>query len=167
MNHLFIRWFFLLKSKKVDYNHSLFINFAKNIFMKYFILISLVTTILFSCNSNKTSIEKNNATEISVVKNDTIHIANDELEYEIIIIEPSFNAWLVTQPPMGHYGITFLESRNRRFVLSYNDKVYNDKSRKLYEQEIIYNTTTHYGLEVNYLLYNYFLYFQKTYNQKL
>jgi len=135
--------------------------------MKNLIVLLSLITFLYSCNSNKATINGNSDTEISTVKNDTIHIANEELEYEIIIIEPGFNAWLVTQPPMGHYGITFLENRNRRYVLSFNDRVNNDKSRILYEQEINYNYTLHYGLEVNYLLYNYFLFFQKTYQQKL
>lgn len=135
--------------------------------MKYFILISLVATILFSCNSNKTSIERNNATEISAVKNDTIRIANDELEYEIFIFEQGFEAWLALQPQMGHYGITFLERKNRILVQSYNNKVYNDRTRQLYEQEINYNPNLHYGLEVNYLLYNYFKFFQQKYKQKL
>lgn len=140
--------------------------------MKYFIVISVLLLSLVSCNSTKTILVEDTSkeiisSEINFVKNDTIRIANDELEYEIIIIEPGFNAWLITQPPKGHYGITFLENRNRRYVLTYNDRVFNDRSSQLYEQVINYKTTINYGLEVNYLLYNYFLFFQKTYKQKL
>jgi len=140
--------------------------------MKSFIISLVLSMSLVSCNSTKPLLVEDTSkeiisTETTFVKNDTIRIANDELEYEIIIIEPGFEAWLVTQPPKGHYGINYLENRNRRFVLTFNDRVYRDKSRMLYEQEINYDPTTHYGLEVNYLLYNYFLFFQKTYQQKL
>ena len=37
----------------------------------------------------------------------------------------------------------------------------------LYEMTIDYNPTTRYGYEVNYLIYNYLVYFQNVYNQKL
>jgi hypothetical protein len=135
--------------------------------MKNLAILLVFFTLFYSRNSNKTTLKGTSSEIQNSIKNDTIRIANDELEYEIIIIEPGFEAWLATQPPMGHYEISFLENRNRRFVLSYNDRVNNDKSRLIYEQEINYNYTVHYGLEVNYLLYNYFLYFQKTYKQKL
>tara|TARA_R110002072_G_scaffold118631_1_gene250659 strand:- start:68737 stop:69063 length:327 start_codon:yes stop_codon:yes gene_type:complete len=106
--------------------------------------------------------------ETNAVENDTVRIANDELEYEILIIEPGFNQWLVSQPPMGYYGLTFLENRNAFYVLEYNRRVRSiDRSRELYPQEINYDPGTKYGLEVNYLLYNYFKYFEQTYNQKL
>ncbi len=120
---------------------------------------------MFSCSSTNTTVKTD--ADSSTAVNDTIRIANEELEYEIIILEVGFTNWLATQPPMGHYGITYLENRNRRFVLEYNNRVYQDRSRRLYEQEINYDPTIRYGLEVNYLLYNYFVYFQKKYNQKL
>ncbi len=37
----------------------------------------------------------------------------------------------------------------------------------LYELRIDYDTRTDYGYEVNYKLYNYFIYFQRKYNQRL
>lgn len=135
--------------------------------MKNLLVLLLLITFLYSCNSNKTTLNNNSSETQNSIKNDTIHIVNDELEYEIIIFEPGFEAWLATQPPMGHYGINYLESRNRLLVLSFNNNVYKDVTRKIYEQEINYESTTHYGLEVNYLLYNYFVFFQKTYKQKL
>ncbi len=107
-------------------------------------------------------------TNTQIVKNDTIHIVNKELEYEIIIIEPGFYSWLVTQPPRSFYGISYLEGRNRLYVSEYNRRVRDlHYSRIIYQQQIDYEPTVHYGLEVNYLLYNYFKFFEKTYNQKI
>ncbi len=135
--------------------------------MKYLLIISILLGTLISCNSNKTTIKGETSIASSSVSNDTIRIANNELEYEILIFEPGFQSWIATQPPMGHYGLYHLESNNRRFVLEYNNRVINYRTRKLYEQEINYEPTVRYGLEVNFLLYNYFIYFQQKYKQKL
>ncbi|TYP74979.1 hypothetical protein BD809_10341 [Aquimarina intermedia] len=99
---------------------------------------------------------------------DTVRIANDSLEYEIIIIEPGFNAWLVTQRPRGFYTEQFLETRNRRNVIDYNQRVRQPfrYDPNIYMQEINYEPTIHYGYEVNYLLYHYFLFLEQRYNQR-
>ncbi len=135
--------------------------------MKYFAFILISVIIFYSCNSGQTTIKGSSDSKPQVSKNDTIRIANDELEYEILIIEIGFDSWLVTQPPMGHYGLTYLESKNRLYVLEYNNRVHQDLNRKIYEEEINYDPNINYGLEVNYLLFNYFKYFQQKYKQKL
>ncbi len=99
---------------------------------------------------------------------DTVRIANDSLEYEILIIEPGFNSWLVTQRPRGFYSEQFLETRNRIYVTEYNQRVMQPQrfNPNLYIQQINYEPTIHYGYEVNYLLYNYFLFFEQQYRQR-
>jgi hypothetical protein len=121
---------------------------------------------LYSCDSGKSAMKGETTTQSA--SNDTIRIANKDLEYEIIIIEPGFDSWLVTQPPRNFHSIGFLENKNRIFVNEYNNRVYNPQfySTTLYPQAINYDLNTRYGLEVNYLLYNYFVYFQQKYNQK-
>ena len=61
--------------------------------MKYIISIVLFSLFIFSCDSAKKTV----STEDDTTYSDTVRIANDSIEYEIIIIEPGFNAWLVTQ----------------------------------------------------------------------
>jgi hypothetical protein len=132
--------------------------------MKYFSLIFIVLIAFASCDSSKSTVKQ----EIDPsATNDTIRIANDSLEYEILIIEPGFDTWLRSQRPMGYYGQTFLEGKNRLFVTEYNFRVRNFQqyNRNLYELEINYEFHLDYGLEVNYMLYNYFLYFQQRFNQ--
>jgi len=133
--------------------------------MKQLLLILVAIVAFYSCESSKSTMK--GSPDIAPV-NDTIRIANDSLEYEILIIEPGFNTWILTQPPKGYYGIPFLESRNRNFVSEYNNRVLNPQrySTILYPMQINYDMGTHYGLEVNYMLYNYFLYFQQKYKQK-
>lgn len=132
--------------------------------MKYFSIILLILVAFASCDSSKTVVKES---DVAAVSNDTIRIANESLEYEIIIIEPGFESWLVTQKPEGFYGQTYLEGKNRLFVTEYNRRAQNFQlyDPNLYQQEINYEFHLDYGYEVNYLLYNYFLYFQKTYNQ--
>lgn len=120
---------------------------------------------IYSCGTTKDrKLDVTSANEIS----DTVRIANDSLEYEIIIIEPGFNGWLVTQRPRGYYSQQFLESRNRLYVTEYNQRVMQPQlfDPNLYILQINYEQQTDYGYEVNYLLYNYFLFFEKQYRQR-
>jgi len=125
---------------------------------------------MYGCGGYSNSAGADNG-DISTMakKSDTLRIANDSLEYEIIIIEPGFNNWLVTQFPEAYYAQSFLENRNMFFVAEYNRRVLNSTQydSQLYLQQINYESNIDYGKEVNYLLYNYFIYFEKTYNQKL
>ncbi len=132
--------------------------------MKYLIALLIVALGIYSCESGKSTMEG----DTKIAATDTLRIANDSLEYEILIIEPGFNTWVLTQPPRGYNGINYLETRNYQYVLEYNNRVRNNSfSRTLYPQEINYDPNIRYGLEVNYLLYNYFKYFEQKYKQKL
>ncbi len=133
---------------------------TKNIFY-----IVILTIFIWSCASTK---KKNSTVASNDTTSDTLRIANDELEYEIIIIEPGFNSWLVTQRPRGYYGEQFLESRNRRYVIEYNQRVIQpfNFDPNLYVQAINYEPNIHYGHEVNYLLYHYFLFFEQRHGQR-
>ena len=135
-------------------------------YMKNFFFTGIIIALIIGCSAqqnNKVVADK------TVSKKDTIRIANDSLEYEVIIIEPGFQSWLATAKPRSYYSLTFLENKNYFFVTEYNRRVldvyrYNPN---LYEMRIDYDPNIHYGLEVNYLLYNYFIYFQNRYKQKL
>lgn len=133
--------------------------------MKNLLIIFALSALIYSCGTGNTAI---NGSSTDIIKNDTLRIFNDSLEYEILIIETGFNSWLVTQPKRGFYGQQFLESKNRMFVVEYNNRVLQPQRypRNLYEEQINYSPSIDYGYEVNYLLYNYFVYFQDKYNQK-
>ena len=134
--------------------------------MRYLLPLFFLIVII-SCSVQKQ--ENKGGFESSKTKNDTIRIANDSLEYEIIIIEPGFEAWLATQRPRGYYNQNFLEQRNILFVTIYNQRVLSafQYNPNLYQQQIDYKFNVDYGYEVNYLLYNYFMYFQQKYRQRL
>ncbi|MBE7638909.1 hypothetical protein GUB10_01065 [Salegentibacter sp. BLCTC] len=132
--------------------------------MKNFIYILLFGLFLYSCGSSK-----NRKLGDSQINEDTVRIANDSLEYEIIIIEPGFNLFINSvAKPEGYYSQQYLENKNKILVSDYNQRVSQPQiyNSDLYLQEINYDPSIDYGYEVNYLLYNYFVYFSRHYNQR-
>ena len=100
---------------------------------------------------------------------DTVRIANDSLEYEIIIIDAGFNSWLMSRAkPRNYYGQSYLETKNNFWVTEWNIRAnYPQRYSDMYQMRIDYSPRINYGYEVNYLLYNYLVYFQVTNNQRL
>lgn len=120
--------------------------------MKYIILLFFV---LFSYSSYSQ-------------KSDTLTIKNDSLEYEVTIIDPMFNSWLVGNArPVGFYSLEYLESYNRNFVFDWNYKYITLTTNERYQFYIDYNSNIRYGYEVNYMLFNYFQYIKVRTGDKL
>lgn len=130
--------------------------------MKYIGFLSLILVILISC---KTSIKLDTN---AALKNDTIRIANDMLEYEILIIDAGFNSWLAQYgKPRGYYSQPYLEARNLDWTNAWNNNSYLPRNPNIFLNPIDYQYGINYGYEVNYLLYNYLAYFQITNKIKL
>ncbi len=135
--------------------------------MKTVVWICIGILVVLGCSTPKSTVTP---TEKNITNNDTIRIANEELEYEVIIFEPGFNAWLEsTARPRNYYDLAFLENRNQIWVTNYNQRVLDPRRYDplLYEMQINYQNNINYGYEVNYMLYNYLLYFQLKYKQRL
>ena len=131
-------------------------------------IIAIIICVIVGCRTSKSVVvEKEKPTGI---KSDTIRIANDKLEYEVIIIDPGFSSWLASNAqPRNYHSQSYLESKNQIWISEWNNRVrqpmrYNPN---LYEMTIDYTPSIDYGYEVNYLIYNYLVYFQNTYKQKL
>jgi hypothetical protein len=131
------------------------------------LLLIIVFSILIACNTTQ---EKKSFDEKPKLESDTIRISNEEIEYDIIIIDPGFTNWFNTYArPRSYYTQAYLESRNIIWVLEWNRRFQlpNQYDRNLYDMRIDYDTSVNYGYEVNYMLYNYLVYFQLTKKQKL
>ncbi len=147
----------------------------KKILLPILFIAVVFIGVLHSCKSSKSSKESVEISDkekvaFNATKGDTISIADSETEYEIIIIEPGFNFWLQSiARPEGYYSQSFLENRNRILVIEWNQRVIQPLrfDTNLYEIQINYDANVDYGYEVNYKLYNYFVYFQRKYNQRL
>ena len=90
--------------------------------------------------------------------------------YEVIIIDPGFNTWLHSVAlPRGYYSQFYLENKNRFYVTEWNIRAQQplQYDPNLYEMTINYDPQINYGYEVNYLIYNYMVYFQNRYKQRL
>jgi cytochrome c biogenesis protein ResB len=136
--------------------------------MKTTFYVLAIIIAVSSCTSYKDTGTKRSTESTSMV-NDTVRIANDSLAYEILILEPGFNAWLVTQRPRGFYAQTTMEQTNFLKVTNYNLRVNNPIAydANLYVFRIDYDRNTDYGYEVNYMLYHYFLFLEERYTQRL
>ncbi|MGW9686164.1 DUF6146 family protein [Flagellimonas sp. 2504JD1-5] len=132
----------------------------------------LIVGMLLSCTSQKQAIDISTDEQAVFNSNseEKVEIKDEKTEYEIIIIEPGFFTWLQSiARPEGYYSQSFLENRNRLLVISWNQRVLQPQrfNPSLYELQIDYDPNIDYGYEVNYKLYNYFIYFQRKYNQRL
>lgn len=139
--------------------------------MKKCISILIVLLIIVACSTTSQNIASANTASTSSKKiSDTIRIANDSLEYEVIIIDNGFSTWLASRAyPRNYYSLQYLENKNYLYVTEWNNRVLQPQryNPNLYEMSINYRPDIHYGYEVNYLIYNYMIYFQNTYKQKL
>jgi len=136
------------------------------------VLAFVVGIALSACQGSKQSLNISDEEKVAFGQTvgDTITIASDSTEYEIIIIEPGFNFWLNSiARPRGFYSQSFLENRNLVLVTNWNQRVLAPVrfDPSLYELQINYDPGIDYGYEVNYKLYYYFIYFQRKYNQRL
>lgn len=139
----------------------------KNSQMKKLIFIIAILFIIIGCSSSKPIVDNSKTNSKT---SDTIKIANEELEYEVIIIDGGFSSWLNSfAKPRGYYSESYMENKNRVYVSEWNRRVMlpQQYNPTLYEMQINYDFNTKYGYEVNYLIYNYFIYFQMTYKQQL
>lgn len=137
--------------------------------MKKLLYFGLFLLSFWSCSTSKNIVAKDKKTSQSKTT-DTIRIANKDLDYEIIIFDSGFDTWLNSQArPRNFYSQSYLEGKNRMFVSEWNSRVLQSYryNPNLYEMQIDYSSNIDYGYEVNYLLYNYLIFFQIKNNQKL
>lgn len=131
-------------------------------------ILILFFFIILGCNSTKSTMTS--ADKTLIAKKDTIRIANDSLQYEVIIIDPGFSTWLASRAyPRGYHTQSYMENKNYLYVSEWNRRALEPQryDPNLYEMTINYEPHIDYGYEVNYLIYNYMIYFQNTYKQRL
>ena len=131
-------------------------------------IIMVFFCLLLGCNASKATFP--NTVKTVDNQGDTVRIANDKLEYEVLIIDPGFSTWVTTTAlPRNYYSQSYLQSKNQMWVSEWNSRVLQPMrySPNLYEMTINYDPNIDYGYEVNYLIYNYMVYFQNRNKQKL
>ena len=134
---------------------------------KIFLLLLPLIGLIYSCNTPKNVAQSDDRPTLAT--NDTIKIANEEAEFEVIIIDPEFNGWFnINARPRSFYTQNYLEDRNRVWVSEWNNRaVQPSRYGDIYDFPINYFPNTDYGFEVNYMIFHYLTYFQLKYKQRL
>ena len=87
---------------------------------------------------------------------------SDSVEYDLLITDPGFETWFVTnRRPVWYHNKRILEQKNWQYVLAWNEKVRDGlfqlmNPRNPFEQQIQYDFSIDYGMDLNYKLYYYF-----------
>ena len=95
-------------------------------------------------------------------------VEGEEEEYELIIIDPGYQNWKITNSrPVNFYSPSYYETWNKQYVAAWNEKVnqqarYNSLNYP-FENRIDYNPHIDYGVELNHELFWYFRYIQHLY----
>ena len=128
-----------------------------------FLRLIILGLLIISCSSSPL---KNSRKQ----KEKPVVIANDSLEYEIIILDVGFTLYLNTlAKPENYYSLNYLENKNNIYVTNWNLRALNPSkfNSSIYENNIDYSPHIRYGLEVNYKLFNYFQFAQQKYKIRL
>lgn len=134
--------------------------------MKNLIYIGFIFALIFGCTTAKTSTGNTFSKEEKPVLGDTVRIANDDLEYEVIIFDPGFNTWFASYAkPRNFYSQEYMKARNQIWVIGWNIQA--RQGNQMFEMQIDYENNIDYGYEVNYMLFNYLTYFQLSNNIRL
>jgi hypothetical protein len=98
--------------------------------------------------------------------NDTIKIAksgqsgDDSIEYEFVVFDPGYDAYLLMQPPKDFYSENYYKHWNALYVNEWNFRCMSLGKSTLYEWQIDYDPQVKYGIDLEYRLYYYFRYFE-------
>ncbi len=133
----------------------------KNLYKIFGIFILGVT--LYACSSSPVK-------NVKKEKEEPVVIANDSLEYEIIILDIGFNAFLNSRAkPIGYYSKEYMEMWNEVYVTTWNNRAQfpTRYDPEIYRNIIDYDRKIDYGMDVNYKLFNYFQFAQLKYNMRL
>ncbi|MDX1270923.1 DUF6146 family protein [Bizionia paragorgiae] len=138
--------------------------------MKNIFLILLSLGLFVSCKTNDKVTDTKKDKVISSHSSDSLTVVGDDLEYDLVIRDAKFISWLQSNAkPKGAYTQNDLKNKNIRYITEWNLRASQPDhyNANLYPQAINYQKNIDYGYDLNYRLYNYFIYFQNTYNQNL
>lgn len=116
-------------------------------------IVSLFIIVLaFGCVNQKQS-----------AKSVRIEHESDSVEYELLVMDAGFETYLSSiAKPKNFYSQNYYENWNKRYVMEWNSRYHSVNHGDIYGSYIDYDQAIDYGLDLNYQLYNYFLFFEKS-----
>ncbi len=126
--------------------------------MKSVLLFFLVAMLSFSCTTQQ---------PMTRIPDDNLIVnSEDQEEYELLIIDPGFSTWFITNAkPITYYSKSYYESKNRLYVSAWNELSMQYGGNSPFENRIYYDPQIDYGIELNYQLFWYFKYIESQYGR--
>ncbi len=130
--------------------------------MKYFLYISVLFFIV-ACQSQKSVSSSDLPTQELTVE------STDSTEYDLIVFDPEFETFLVSQPyPKNYYSDSYYRNWNNLYCIEWNIRHSNPfRYGDFYETQIDYDPMIDYGIDFNFKLYQYFQFIEKEYGIRL
>ncbi len=126
--------------------------------MRLTIITLLLSLVFMACHTTKPIAKGNN--ETAKISAGTI----DSTEYELIIMDAPYDSFLATQPSKEFYSNKYYRNWNIQYVTEWNIRHSNPlRYGDFYQTQIDYSPHIDYGIDLNYQLYNYFLFIEKEY----
>lgn len=126
--------------------------------MKNLILIPALLFVILACSGQK------EATKTNV----QLKPGQDSSEYEILIIEPGFDNWYLTNFSQAKdRSNDYYREQNRNAVISWNNDFLSGRRSNVISTRIDYQPESDYGIDVNRKMYWYFRYIEETYGIQL
>lgn len=94
-------------------------------------------------------------------------IEGDTIQYKFPVSDRGYENFLTKQPAKEFYSESFYKAWNNWYVIEWNNRNRHRNNPRIFNTYIEYNSNTEYGLEVEYRLYNFFLYFENLNNIRL
>ncbi len=127
--------------------------------MKAIFFIGTVALLMWACSPVR---------EASKTSANLVHSSKDSTEYEIMIIDNTFDQWyLMNYSPARDNTNEYYRSMNLVAVAYWNDYYRNGRHTQVIDSEIDYHPEIDYGIEVNRKLYWYFKFLTTNYGIRL
>jgi hypothetical protein len=127
-----------------------------------FSVLAIIMAALFSCGVQR---EVKTSRNGGLAIKDTIS-AQDSLEYELIVFDPSFDYWLESRSiQKSQYTNHYLKNMNRLYADEWNRRYARGDRR--FDSYINYDPFADYDFEFSYRLFMYFKYFEEVHRLKI
>lgn len=131
----------------------------KSLFYKFLFVLVIVLLLILAFSCSIISTDNNKKTNIELVDQESD-------EYELLIFDTGFDSWFITRNIIANsHSNSYYQNWNYIYVSEWNDRFY--KGDPDFENRIEYYIHEQYDLELNYTLYNYFLYIEEKLNTTL
>ena len=120
--------------------------------MKTLGIIGFMLVLLCACSSQKEFVK------IAPKKDVAVNV-KDSSEYELLVIDPQFETWFMTNYSSAkEHSNEYYQSWNNQYVTDWNYHYMAGHNSRVFENYIDWDDSVNYGIELNRKLYYYFRY---------